>query len=34
MISTRYLDGLPDPVTLKRLCQSLAVLDAILSPEW
>jgi len=34
MISTRHLDGLPDPGALKRLCQSMAVLDAILSPEW
>lgn len=26
--------GLPDIVTLRRRCQALAMLDAILSPEW
>jgi hypothetical protein len=34
MISTRDLSGLPDVDGLKRLLQSLAMLDAILSPEW
>ena len=33
MPSTRDLDG-PDIDNLKRLMQSLAVLDAILSPDW
>jgi hypothetical protein len=34
MISTRDLSLLPDIARLKALCQSLAMLDAILSPEW
>jgi len=34
MISTRNLEELPDIPTLRRLTRSLAVLDAILSPEW
>lgn len=34
MISTRDLSGLPDIDTLKRLMQSMALLDAVLSPEW
>src|SRR5262245_33579514 len=34
MISTRDLSGLPDIDGLKRLMQSMALLDAILSPEW
>jgi hypothetical protein len=34
MISTRDLSGLPDVDGLKRLLQSMAMLDAILSPEW
>jgi hypothetical protein len=34
MISTRDLSALPDVDTLRRLMQSLAMLDAILSPEW
>src|SRR5262245_20193340 len=34
MISTRDLSGLPDVDGLKRLLQSVAMLDAILSPEW
>lgn len=34
MISTRNLSKLPDIDTLCRLMQSLAVLDAILMPEW
>ncbi len=33
-ISTRDLSGLPDIDALKRLLQSMAMLDAILSPEW
>lgn len=34
MISTRDLSGMPDIAELKALCQSLALLDAILQPEW
>lgn len=34
MISTRDLSELPDIDALRRLMQSMAVLDAILSPEW
>lgn len=34
MISTRDLSGLPDIDALKRLMQSMAMLDAILCPEW
>ena len=34
MISTRNLDLLPDVPSLRRLTRSLAMLDAILSPEW
>jgi len=34
MISTRDLSGLPGIDALKRLLQSMAMLDAILSPEW
>ena len=34
MISTRNLTALPDILTLRRLLQSLATLDAILSPDW
>jgi hypothetical protein len=34
MISTRSLDALPDISTLRRLTRSLAMLDAIMSPEW
>jgi hypothetical protein len=34
MISTRDLSKLPDIDALRRLMQSLAVLDAILQPEW
>jgi hypothetical protein len=33
-ISTRNLEGLPDVARLKRLLQSMAMLDAILMPEW
>ncbi len=34
MISTRDLSSLPDVDALRRLMQSLAILDAILSREW
>lgn len=34
MISTRHLERLPDVEGLRRLSQSLALLDAILCPEW
>jgi hypothetical protein len=34
MISTRDLSALPDVAQLKRTLQAMAVLDAILSPEW
>jgi hypothetical protein len=34
MISTRDLSQLPDIDPLKRLMQSLAMLDAIISPVW
>ncbi len=34
MISTRNLAALPGIDDLRRLCQSLAMLDAILEPEW
>lgn len=34
MISTRDLTGLPDIDSLRKLSQSLAMLEAILSPEW
>lgn len=34
MISTRDLSALPDIDALKRFMQSMAMLDAILSPEW
>ncbi len=34
MISSRNLEQLPAPTELRRLLKSLAVLDAILSPEW
>lgn len=33
-ISTRNLEGLPDVVRLRRLLQSMAMLDAVLMPEW
>jgi hypothetical protein len=33
-ISTRDLSGLPNPEGLRRLLQSLAMLDAILSEDW
>ena len=34
MISTRDLEALPDISILRRLTRSLAMLDAIMSPEW
>ena len=34
MISTRDLSFLPDVEQLRRLLQSMAMLDAILCPEW
>ena len=34
MVQKRKLASLPDVETLKRLSQSLAMLDAIMSPEW
>lgn len=34
MVSTENTSGMPDVDGLKRLCQSLAMLDAILQPEW
>src|SRR5690349_3975316 len=34
MISTRDLSRLPDVDALRRLLQNMAMLDAILSPEW
>lgn len=34
MISTRDLSGLPEVDHLRRLLQSLAMLDAIIEPEW
>jgi hypothetical protein len=33
-ISTRDLSGLPETRTLEKIAQSLAMLDAIMSPEW
>jgi hypothetical protein len=33
-ISTRDLSQLPDPTTLEKRTKSLAMLDAIMSPEW
>ena len=33
-ISTRELGELPSVPVLERICQSLAMLDAILSPQW
>lgn len=34
MINTASLHELPEPAELERLTQALAVLDAIMSPEW
>ncbi|CED59705.1 Putative uncharacterized protein [Moritella viscosa] len=33
-ISTRHLNSMPEVLELKKLLQSLAMLDAIMSPEW
>lgn len=33
-ISTQHLEALPDVAQLRALLQSLATLDATLSPEW
>ena len=32
--STRNLSAIPAPEKLEKLCQTLAMLDAILSPDW
>ena len=34
MVTKKTLDTIPDVEPLKKLCQSLATLDAIMSPEW
>ena len=34
MISTRDLSAMPDLAGFRRLARSVAMLDAILSPEW
>jgi hypothetical protein len=34
MVSTRSLHLLPDIDPLRRVCQSIAALDAVLSPQW
>lgn len=34
MSAAQFVDTLPDIETLRRRCQSLAVIDAILCPEW
>jgi hypothetical protein len=34
MVTQKRLDSIPQINSLKRLCQSLALLDAIMSPEW
>src|SRR5262249_49133044 len=34
MISTRNLEALPDVAPLMRLLQAMAMLDAILEPDW
>lgn len=34
VISTRSIKELPDPMSLKRLLQSLAMLDALMEPTW
>ncbi|VEL96903.1 hypothetical protein ALT761_01896 [Alteromonas sp. 76-1] len=33
-ISTKNLNSMPEVLALKKLLQSLAMLDAIMSPEW
>ena len=34
MVTKKTLATIPDVLALRRLCQSLATLDAIMSPEW
>jgi hypothetical protein len=34
MAAKKTLIGLPDKLELQKLCQSLAILDAIIEPEW
>jgi hypothetical protein len=34
MLSTRSLELLPDPEPLRKACQAIATLDAVLQPEW
>jgi hypothetical protein len=34
MVTKKRLETIPDIESLKKLCQSLATLDAIMSPEW
>ncbi|HEX8912797.1 MAG TPA: hypothetical protein VF796_10595 [Humisphaera sp.] len=34
MLSTRSLHLLPDPAPLRKACQAIAALDAVLQPEW
>lgn len=34
MISTKHLESMPDIDTLEKICKSLAMLDAIIMPEW
>jgi hypothetical protein len=34
MVTKKKLDTIPDVESLKKLCQALAMLDAIISPEW
>lgn len=33
-LSTQNLDLIPIPIELKRICKSIAALEAIISPEW
>lgn len=34
MLSTQNLSAFPDILTMRKTCQALAVLEAIISPEW
>ncbi|MCC8154875.1 MAG: hypothetical protein LIP01_12150 [Tannerellaceae bacterium] len=34
MISTSHLQAMPDKDSLRKLCKSIAVLEAIFSPDW
>lgn len=34
MVTKKRLDTIPNVEALRKLCQSLAILDAIMSPEW